>query len=97
MDDWKIFELECVDYLNKQYGGGFKHLGYSDSTVSDIEYKSGLNSFYIEVKMPVAQSGQFVLLVDQENREFVFSSRNKTKRDESVDFIIEHMNENFEK
>ncbi|WP_313018939.1 hypothetical protein [Acetoanaerobium noterae] len=53
--------------------------------------------FYIEAKMPSAQSGQFVLLPDSDKKEFVFSPRNKSKIDENVQFIIDHMNKNFSK
>ena len=95
MENWRKFELECVDYLNKTYGNYFSHLGFSDSTTSDIEYKKDEKSFCIEAKMPSAQSGQFVLLPDSDKKEFVFSPRNKSKIDENVEFIIDHMNKNF--
>lgn len=97
MDNWKIFELDCTDYLNKKYGENFTHLGFSDSTVSDIKYENNSKLFYIEAKMPSAQSGQFVLLPDYEKKEFVFSTRNKTKQNENTDFIIQYMNKNFER
>lgn len=97
MENWRKFELECVDYLNKTYGNYFSHLGFSDSTTSDIEYKSDEKSFFIEAKMPSAQSGQFVLLPESDKKEFVFSPRNKSKIDENVEFIIDHMNKNFSK
>lgn len=97
MDNWKIFELDCTDYLNKEYGENFTHLGFSDSTVSDIKYENNSKLFYIEAKMPSAQSGQFVLLPDYENKEFIFSTRNKTKQNENTDFIIQYMNKNFER
>ena len=97
MSDWRQFELECVDYLNKRYGRFFEHLGFSDSTTSDIEYNRGDKSFFIEAKMPEAQSGQFVLLPDLKNREFIFSPRNKSKIDQNVESIIEFMNSDFEK
>lgn len=97
MENWKKFELECVDYLNKTYGNNFHHLGFSDSTTSDIKYISNKNSFFIEAKMPSAQSGQFVLLPDFDKKKFVFSPRNKSKIDGNVEFIIDHMNKNFSK
>src|SRR5699024_12543004 len=40
---------------------------------------------------------QFVLLPDYEKKEFVFSTRNKTKQNENTDFIIQYMNKNFER
>lgn len=97
MEAWKIFELNCTEYLNKVFGNNFHHLGFNDSTVSDIRYDDGLKSFYIEAKMPSAQSGQFVLHPDEEKGIFEFSSRNKSKMDENVAFIIDYMNDNFEK
>lgn len=97
MSDWRQFELECVDYLKKQYGNFFEHLGFSDSTTSDIKYNRGDKSFFIEAKMPQAQSGQFVLLPDLKNRKFIFSPRNKSEMDENVEFIIDLMNSDFEK
>lgn len=97
MEKWKKFELECTEYLNKKYGNKFIHQGFSNSTVSDIKYENNSKTFYIEAKMPSAQSGQFVLLPDYENKEFIFSPRNKTEQDENTDFIIQYMNNDFEK
>lgn len=96
MTNWKKFELECVDYLNQRYGEYFEHLGFSDSTKSDIQYSRGEKTFFIEVKMPSAQSGQFVLLPDRENRKFIFSPRNKSELDDNVQSIINHMNNHFD-
>lgn len=96
MEAWKKFELDCTDYLNKTYGNKFSHLGFSDSTVSDIKFCDGKKSFFIEAKMPSAQSGQFVLLPNFEERKFEFSLKNKSKIDDNVTFIIDYMNENFD-
>lgn len=96
MEQWKKFELECNDYLNEKYGDYFNHMGFSDSTVSDIKYKNNDNTFYIEAKMPSAQSGQFVVIPDYEKKEFIFSPKNRTKEDENTKIIIEYMNENFD-
>lgn len=96
MEAWKEFELDCNKYLNEKYGNHFTHLGFSDSTVSDIKYENSEKIFYIEAKMPSAQSGQFVLLPDYENKKFLFSSRNKTEPNENTDFIINYMNQKFD-
>lgn len=96
MEAWKEFELNCNEYLNEKYGNYFTHLGFSDSTVSDIKYENGEKIFYIEAKMPSAQSGQFVLLPDYENKTFLFSPRNKTELNENTDFIINYMNQKFD-
>lgn len=97
MEKWKKFELDCTEYLNEKYGNNFIHLGFSNSTISDIKYENKTKKFYIEVKMPLAQSGQFVLLPDYDKKKFIFSKRNKTKQNENVNFIIKYMNDNFEK
>lgn len=96
MEAWKQFELDCTDYLNKTYGHKFTHLGFSDSTVSDIKFNDGIKSFFIEAKMPSAQSGQFVLLPNNEERQFKFSEKNKSQLDKDVKFIIDYMNKDFE-
>ncbi len=95
MERWQKFELECTEYLNETYGKYFTHLGFSDSSVSDIKYEKDGNIFFIEAKMPNAQSGQFVLLPDLKHKKFVFSNRNKSEKDENVKLIIEYINKNF--
>ncbi len=95
MEKWEEFEIDCTNYLNKTYGNYFKHMGFSDSTTSDIRYEKEEDSFLIEAKMSSAQSGQFVLIPDYKKQEFIFSPRNKSKLDDNVEFIINHMNDNF--
>lgn len=97
MEAWKKFELDCTEYLNNTYGDKFVHLGFSDSTVSDIKFCDKVKSFFIEAKMPSAQSGQFVLHPNYDERKFIFSSKNKSDIDENVEFIMEYMNKNFNK
>ncbi|MDY6065781.1 MAG: hypothetical protein SPI59_05570 [Finegoldia sp.] len=97
MEDWKKFELDCTEYLNNTYGSNFIHHGFSDSTVSDIEFNNGIKSFFIEAKMNFAQSGQFVLLPNYDEKKFIFSSNNKSDIDENVEFIMDYMNKNFDK
>ena len=75
--DWEQLELACTDWLCQTYGNYFQHQGASDSTVSDILYSNGNKHFYIEVKSPVAQSGQFVVTPDVANKKFVYSKKNK--------------------
>lgn len=96
MEQWKKFELDCVDYLNSTYGNYFEHLGFSDSTTSDIRYSKEKNTFFVEAKMASAQSGQFVVLNDSKQEIFTFSHRNKSELDEHAATIIRHMNENYE-
>ncbi|MCB2356902.1 hypothetical protein [Clostridium estertheticum] len=98
MENWRLFELNCVDYLNNIFSNHilkFLGTGQSDSTTSDIvALKNGQVLFNIECKMPDAQSGQFVLF--QQNNQFVFSAGNKTEENEFTDLIISYMNDNFE-
>lgn len=53
------------------------------------------STFFVEVKSSKAQSGQFVLKPDKENKVFLFSKSNKTKNNKYVTEIISHMNSNF--
>lgn len=97
MNKWEKFELDCTKYLNETYGNKFKHLGSSDSSTSDIEYSDDDKSFFIEAKMPSAQSGQFVALANMDTKEIVYSPKNKTDLNEYSEFILDYMNKNFEK
>lgn len=95
------FELDCYEYLKNLYTTKettFCHEGGMDSTKSDISVvKNGLLAFYIEVKDKSAQSGQFVLLPNKEKNQFVFSPRNTSQIDESVNIIINYMNNDFQR
>ena len=98
---WQDFEVECTDYLNKEYGVFnkicFVHVGKSNSTVSDIKVLiNGTLKFYIEVKMETSQCGQFVLLPDWSNKHFVFSEKNSSIETPITRDIITHMNNNFD-
>lgn len=93
------FELRCYEYLKRAYETkktNFQHEGGMDSTKSDIAViKNGEIDFYIEAKDASAQSGQFVLLPDEERECFVFSPRNHSKPNEMTDIIIDYMNSDF--
>lgn len=95
------FELRCFEYLKKFYKTketNFYHNGGMDSTKSDIAaIKNGRIDFFIEVKDAVAQSGQFVLLPDEEREVFVFSPRNHSEPNEMTDIIINYMNSDFQR
>lgn len=94
---WQEFEKLCINYLNAEYGTKdiiFTGIGGSDSTEPDIKVvKNSQLLFNIEVKMPDAQSGQFVVL--NKNNKFIFSDSNKSYEDEFSDSIIEYMNKNY--
>ncbi len=97
MKDWEIFEQDCINYLNKKYGKlnlKFISKGGSDSTSADIEViKNGKSLFFIESKMPIAQSGQFVLL--DSGKEFYYSDLNKSEENEFSAFIKDFINNNY--
>lgn len=94
------FELRCYEYLKRHYKTketDFLREGGMDSTKSDIAViKNGKIDFYIEAKDASAQSGQFVLLPDEEKEVFVFSPRNHSKPNEMTDIIINYMNNDFQ-
>ena len=95
------FEINCYEYLKKFYKNkntNFYHEGGMDSTKSDIAVvKNGNVEFYIEAKDAFAQSGQFVLLPNEDNQTFIFSPRNKSKQNEMTDIIIDYMNSEFQR
>lgn len=93
------FEQHCYEYLKKNYktkDTDFYHEGGMNSTKSDIAaIKNGKIDFYIEAKDSLAQSGQFVLLPDEDREVFIFSSRNRSVQNEITDMIIDYMNNDF--
>lgn len=99
-ENWKICEKECFEYLKKNFSSEkftFEADGGSDSTKSDILLKkNGIQCFFIESKMQQAQCGQFVVLQDDEKREFFYSPRNQYPENEQSRKIIDIMNERFD-
>lgn len=100
MNPGEAFEEKCYEYLKKTYSSPnttFERRGGMNSTESDIAViKNGAIGFYMEAKSPVAQSGQFVLLPDDENKRFVFSPKNRSIPTAMTQLIIEHMNDSFD-
>lgn len=98
MANWEKFELECYEKLQKDYGKIAKILphGKSDSTKPDIEIilQNG-ESFFIEVKSPNSQCCQFVLFPEDKVKSFRFSERNKMKKTEACEVIIDHMTKKY--
>ena len=93
MKSWELLEEECVNYLQNKYPKTeFIWLGKEDSTQSDILVKTNHNEFYIEVKSPLSQSGQFVLIPDYHNQVFRYSIKNKTPMLQQTTEIINYMN-----
>ena len=97
MSKWKDFENEMTSYLQEMldnYNTIVKQYGNSDSTVSDIEIFSNSKKFFVEVKMPVSKSSQFV--VEIQDNKFVYGSKNKYVSDKYSDEIVKILNDNFE-
>ncbi len=92
------FEIECVEYLETMFKqASFEHQGGMDSTMSDIAVvKNDKTVFFVEAKDGAAQSGQFVLFPDEQNKKFLFSTQNRSEQNVMTDYIIEYMNENFD-
>lgn len=99
MSNWSSFEEKCTDFLNTKYSSSslfFKHVGGSNSNISDIQIiKDNCIKCYIEAKMDIAQSGQFVLLKNPEDSAFIYSTRNKTSITPSSQAIMDYINENY--
>lgn len=91
------FENDCYEYLKQTYNGTTFHLeGGMDSTKSDIAViKNNHINFYIEAKDTAAQSGQFVLLPNEETETFVFSPKNHSEPNEMTEIMIQYMNNDF--
>jgi len=93
------FEIDSFNYIKKKYENKhitFQRTGGMDSTVSDIAViNHGQIKFFIEAKMGSAQSGQFVILPDNEKNQFYFSPRNKSKEDFFSRLILYYINDNF--
>lgn len=99
MHNWENFEIACVTYLRENFGdvADFEECGGSDSTTPDILVKCAKGPrFYIEVKKSPAQSGQFVLLPNNERKVFEYSTQNNSKVNTFSQLIISHMNNDFD-
>ncbi|MEI0526766.1 hypothetical protein R4K54_12700 [Brachyspira murdochii] len=90
---WKELEQKCFNYLQSIYKNvNFNLVGGSNSNISDIKVID--KNFFIEVKSPSAQCGQFVVLENENN--FQYSDKNKTSVNQYSNYIIDYMNMNFE-
>ncbi len=99
MTIWEEYEVECTEFLNKQFGefAKFIHKGKSDSTIPDIEVvTNGGKKFFIDVKHCPAQCGQFVLLPNIAKGCFEYSHQNATAINRYSTAIMEYMNDDFE-
>lgn len=97
---WQEFEEECLEYLRKKYPNSaatFELKGNHNSTVSDIFVTiHNHSSFYIDVKEPIAQSGQFVLFSNNTTRQFEYSKKNETKINPYSQEIMAYMDKFYD-
>jgi len=100
MTKWLDFETKIFEYLVQSYGTSdiiFEKSGKSDSNAPDISvFIKGDFAFNIELKMPKAQCGQFVLFPNVEKQNFEYSSKNGYPINSDSMAIIEFMNIHFE-
>lgn len=98
MKNWELLENECITYLQNKYPAiKFEWTGKENPTKSDILIRTKNMSFYIEVKSPLSQCGQFVLIPDLQNQVFIYSSKNKSPIFDPTKKIISYMDFNFAK
>ena len=95
---WQKFEEDAQQYIKKKINVKdieVKFDGGSDSNAGDIRIiKKNKHLFNIEIKKDYSQIGQFVILPDNKNKNFVLGNlKFNTKR---ISEIHSHMNENFE-
>lgn len=93
---WENEEIEAYAFL-KSLGLNnivFEACGKHNSNIPDIKVlKNGSFIFYIEVKMNMAQSSQFV--IEKHESKFKFSELNKTENNEFKKEILNYLNNHF--
>ncbi len=99
MKKWEDFERDISDYINdslRNYDIAVKQFGKADSTIPDIEIvlNKSNKKFFIETKMPLSQTSQFV--VEIKNGQFMYGSKNKFKSNKFSEEIIEILNNDFD-
>lgn len=99
MKTWENFENEITGYLDemlKDYDLEIIQYGNANSTMPDIEItlNNTKDSFFIETKMPLSQTSQFV--VEIENNKFKYGNNNKFKSNAFSDDILDILNDNYE-
>lgn len=97
MKKWKQLEENVFYWLNKNFSSvcNFELKGKSDATTSDIlvTNKTTNSCYYIEIKSEISQAGQFVVIYDEVNKLFYWSSANKSENNIHSQKIINFMNE----
>lgn len=94
---WLEHEARCLLFLQNTYGHlgvVFEPLGGHNANETDIKVTlPNSTSFYVEVKMPESQSGQFVVL--DKNNSFIFSEQNHDHKNTLSKTIVDYMNSNY--
>lgn len=95
---WQEFENLCVTFLTNKYtlshGITFSILGGSDSTKPDIKATTIYGrAFFMEAKMPTAQSGQFVVL--NNNSHLYISPKNAGALNPHSQAVVDYMSSNL--
>ena len=79
MKKWQQFENDCFNHLLQEYINNpniiIELRGNYTSNTSDIYVQNNGNNYFIEVKMPVSQSGQFVVYPNNETELFELSNQ----------------------
>ena len=97
--NWEKFEENSTLYLIENFNNlaQFIHQGGSDSTVADIKVITNKNkTFFMEAKSSQAQCGQFVLIPNDEIKQFMYSNLNQSSLNDFSQEIINYMNNNYE-
>ncbi len=92
--DWQKFEKDSFEYIKNNFSNEnltLKLLGDSDSSKSDIYVKTPNSEFFIEIKSPISQGGQFVLSKNNQKK-WIFGEGNKTKNTINSSKIIDDLN-----
>lgn len=96
---WKEFEKTAENFINKVVkikNVRIEGKGGSNSNVKDlIVIKNNKEIFNIEVKEQKSQIAQFVVEIDEENKNFYLGRINDLAKEKTKE-ILEHMNKNYE-
>lgn len=96
MEKWQIFEENVTNFLINEFTDvSITNTGDRDSTVPDIKVKKGDSYLFVEAKYIPSQSGQIVVLVN--NNQFEFSSGSKNRLNSFTTQIINKLNEDFDR
>lgn len=97
--DWRKFEKTAEDFINKVIkinNVKIEGKGGSNSNAKDlIVIKNNKEIFNIEVKEQKSQIAQFVVEIDEKNKNFYLGRINDLAKEKTKE-ILDHMNKNYE-